>query len=449
MLTSRGQHRGVRGSAGAILTGSLPILFFYAALFRQMRNVPMLDDYPVFLGFILNFKQTPHLGAKLLLLLTTQHFEYKLVVAEAIAAIQWVITGKVNFLFLIFLGNLATLGMLWLYWRNCFTSQADLTRRMLLFLPIVYLLFSLNYAEAVDLAEFGLQIGATIFFTLVSIHFLIRPGRVALSLACVFALLACLSNANSLMLAPVGLLALLHRRKLSHFAAWTTTFALALAIYCYHYVPARMAADGAHVTLFHKLIFWLSFLGGATENMSRFPIKGLAIAVGLFGCVLFVWAWRTRFDRSQPFTFYATLWCLLTAVMVAVGRSGMGITLSLSLRYKVYSDLLLIFCYVFAVSRLDRPETPPHRKRQMYAAALAGAILLSSASDYFGYRFLVNRQRRVEIGFNQYAADPIHHPPMVSLTDQPLPPQEPEACRKLLNRAIAEGIYTLPPAAQR
>jgi hypothetical protein len=325
----------------------------------------------------------------------------------------------------------------------------SLTRRILLLLPVVYLLFSLNYAEAVNLAEFGLQIGATIFFALTSIHFLIRPGRFAIALACLFALLACLSNANSFMLAPVGLLALFPQRRLSRYAAWIATFAFALALFFYRYVPARMAQNGAHISIGQKLVFCLSFLGAATENMSRFPIKGLAIAVGLLSLILFAWACRTRFDRSHPFTFYTTLWCLLTAIMVAEGRSGMGITLSLSLRYKIYSDLLLIFCYVFAASRIDNPTTPPRRKRQFYATALAAAMLLSVASDYFGYKFLVNRQRRVEAGFDQYAADPIHNPPMVSLTDHPLPPQEPEACRITLNQAIAAGIYTLPPPARR
>jgi hypothetical protein len=437
----------------AIAAALLPVVVFYAALFSQMRNVPLLDDYPVFLGFLLNLKQAPTLGSKLLLLLTTQHFEYKLIVPEAIAALQWSLTGHVNFSFLIVLGNLAPLGMLWLFWKNDLTSELNLTRRILLLLPIVYLLFSLNYAEALDLAEFGLQIGATIFFALASIHCLIRPGRRALILACLFALLACFSNANSFLLAPIGLLILLPRRKAPRFVvyltAWIATFAAALAIYLYHYVPATMAADGAHVPLFQKLLFWLSFLGAATENMSRFPIKGLAIVVGALGLLLFAYACRTRFDRTHPFAFYTTLWCLLTAGMVAEGRSGTGLMLSLALRYKIYSDLLLIFCYVFIVSRFNTPATSPRRQRQLYATALVAAILLCTVSDIFGYRFLTNRQRRVEAGFNQYAADPAHNPPMVSLTDTPLPPQEPEACRHILNRAIAAGIYTLPPAAKR
>jgi hypothetical protein len=427
----------------------VPLVFFYAALVHEMRNLPLLDDYPVFLGFLLQFKQAPTLSAKLLLFLTNQHFEYKLIVPEAIAALQWSLTGHVNFTFLIIIGNLAIFGILLLLWQNHFAAEPSFTRRLLLFLPICYLLLSLNYAEAVDLAEFGLQIGLTIFLAFASLHFLIRPGLRALLFACLCALLAALCNANGLLLAPLGLLILWPRRKPLHLTLWFATTALAAGIYAFHYVPPTMAADGLRTPLPQKLLFYLSFLGAAVENMSRFPVKGAAIAVGLLMLVLFAHACRTRFYRTHPFAFHTTLWCLLTAVLVAQGRSGLGIALSLALRYKIFSDLLLIFCYVYAVTRLDVPTLAPHRKRQLYAAALTFAILLSAASDYFGWKFLTNRQRRVQQGFNLYAADPIHHPPMVSLTDQPLPPQEPEACRITLNRAIAAGIYTLPPPSKR
>ena len=433
----------------ALAAISFPIALFYAALFREMRNLPMLDDYPVFLGFILHLKQAPRLGSKLLLFLTTQHFEYKLIVPEAIATLQCALTGHVNFEFLIVLGNLAVLGLLWLLWRNCFATEHNLTRRLILFLPICYLLLSLNYAEAVDLAEFGLQIGLTIFLAFASVHFLIRPDRRALLLACLCALLASLCNANGLLLAPIGLLILWPRRKPLHFSLWIVTLTLAAGIYAFHYVRPTMAADGMHTPLPQKTLFYLSFLGAAVENMSRFPIKCAAIALGLLCIAIFVHAGRTRFYRSNPFTFYTTLWCLLTAVMVTQGRSGLGIALSLSLRYKIYSDLLLIFCYIYAVSRLDVPAFTPQRRHQLYAAALSFAVLLCVASDYFGWKFLTNRQQRVQKGFDLYAADTVHHPPMVSLTDQPLPPQEPEACRITLNQAIAAGIYTLPPPSKR
>jgi hypothetical protein len=433
----------------ALSAALLPVVFFYAVLLRNMRNVPQLDDYPLFLGFITTLRQTETLHAKLLLFLTTQHFEYKLILPEAIAAAQCALFGHVNFSFLILLGNLASLGILWLYWKNAFPSETHLLRRVLLLLPVCYLLFSLNYAEAVNLAEFGLQIGASIFFAFVAIHFLIRPSNRDLALACLFALLAVFSNANGFLLVIVGLPALASRRKAVHFLAWIVTFALALAVYLFHYVPVVMAANGIHRPLFEKLFYLLSFLGAATENMSRFPIKGGAIVIGALVLLLFLDACRTRFYRRQPFVFYATLWTILTAVVVAQGRSGMGITLSLSLRYKIFSDLLLIFCYVYAVNRFDTPAAHPSRKRSLYAAAVTISVLFSLFSDYFGYRFLTNRQHRVEFGIDQFAADPAHNPPMVSLTADPLPPPEPEICRGILNRAIAAGIYTLPPATRR
>jgi hypothetical protein len=437
-----------RFRAAAILA-LLPIAAFYLILFREMRNVPIIDDYPSILTFVVAFRLAPTWGQKLLLLITTQFHEYKLIFMNAVVALQVICLGHVNFSFFIVCGNLLVLGVLWLLWKHSFTAETDLARRVMLFVPVCFLLFQLNWTENLDWAICDLQTVPVLFFTLASLHLLLKPERRSFQWACLCALLGCFSSANAFLFAPIGFFLLLEKRRWKEIAAWITTFCVALALYLYKYTLIVRSDHGTNVSLLDKFLFYLSFLGGAVENMHRFPIKGGAIGIGLILLTAFCYSWRSGFRKANPFFFYMALWCLISGAMVAQERSGIGIILSLLSRYKVYCDFMLIYCYIYAVHRFDIVSLSPRRKRTFYYSALAAVIILAIVSDAAGYKFLANRQQRVELGLNEYTADPLKNVPMISENDQPIPQQEPEDDRILLNQAIALGVYKLPAPNER
>jgi hypothetical protein len=162
-----------------------------------------------------------------------------------------------------------------------------------------------------------------------------------------------------------------------------------------------------------------------------------------------VYAWRRGFRESHPFAFYSTVWVLLTAAVVAEGRSGGGIATSLTGRYKIYSDLLLVFCYFIVARFVEASSLALARKRQLYAVALTAILLFSAASDLLGYKLLLKRNRRVAEGIADYVADPAHNVPMVSISGDKDVGAAPLRARVILNESLAAGIYTLPPVAKR
>jgi hypothetical protein len=439
----------------ALCLALLPIAVFYVLLWHSMRNVPIIDDYHAIMEFALTLKQLPTLGQKLLWIVAAQHNDYKLILLHLIVAAQIALTGHISFSFLIATGNLLVLGILWLFWKHSFTGTSSLTsdiglaRRIVLFVPVSFLVMQLNWVENLDWALNDIQTIGVLFFSLACLHCLLREGRSSFALACVCAALSCFSSVNGFLLAPIGLLVLVPRRKWAQIAIWFATFALSLSMYLYHYVPFGVTKQLDGAPLWDKFVFLLSLLGAAVENMSRFPVKGAAIVLGVVMLTLVFIAARARYDRTNPFAAYTVLWVLLTCMLIAKGRSGFGITLSLMGRYKIYSDMLMVFCYVFAASSLQKASVAAVGKRVLYAAVLAFSALQCLGSDYFGYKFLLNRQRRVAAGINQYEADPSKNVPMVSLTDQPIPQEEPEHDRLILTRALQSGIYKLPPIAQR
>jgi hypothetical protein len=102
------------------------------------------------------------------------------------------------------------------------------------------------------------------------------------------------------------------------------------------------------------------FCGSVLENMHHRPVPYVSAAIGLGVLAVFVHAVRTRYDRRNAFFFYAAVWILLTGLVVANARTALGMELSLSSRYKIYCDLLLVFCYEYLLDRVGvRRQTVP------------------------------------------------------------------------------------------
>jgi hypothetical protein len=431
-------------AAGLLL---LPVAAFYALLAKYQRNVPIMDDYHAVIEFTLVMRRLPSVGSKLLWIVVAQHNDYKLILLHMLVAAQWAVTGRVSLEWIIVLGNVLVLGMLWLFWRHSFAQERDVSQRLLLFVPVAYLLMQLNWVENLDWAINDVQTVGVLFFAMACLHFLLQEGSGSFGAACACGVLACFSSANGFLLVVLGLPLLWHRRQWAQMAVWVAGFAAALGMYAYRYEPFGVTRQLQGATVAAKGVFLLSLMGSAVENMSRFPVKGSAIVLGALVLATFVAACWRRYDRSNAFAVYVAVWVLLSCALVTQGRSGSGITLSLTGRYKVYSDMLLVFCYVFVAERLAAKAV--RGRRMLYAAAVAATLLLCAGSDYFGRKFLANRQRRVAEGVNEFEADPTRNPPMIGLTDQPIPQAEPQHDRVVLNEAIATGVYRLPPKPQR
>lgn len=420
----------------------LPVVVAYAILYREMSPIPLLDDYDAIFAFLLHQQQLSSLGGKLLYIVEAQHVAYKLIFEHLVLYVQFLFIKRVSLVFLIVFGNFFLAVLLAIYWKAYFADEKDLTRRLILFLPVSYLLFSLNFAETVDWAMAGLQNLPVIFFSFAAIFFLTRSGRRGFGRACFCSALACMSSANGFLLAPIGLFVLLAERNYRRTIVWSGTFGIVLAMYLYHYVRGTaVPAASVHV----KGIFLLSFLGAGVENMHHHPIKDASVALGMMILLTFCHAIYTRYDRDHPFAFLSAAWILLTAILVADIRSSFGAEQSLSGRYKIYCNLLLIFCYGYAVHRL-KGYWPKQRWLRLYALTLVAVIGFNVASDIAGFKFLVRRRKLLDAGMKLYLADPANNSPVLNPNDAPLKEMGdwPEFARIQMNHAIERKIYVLP-----
>jgi hypothetical protein len=422
----------------------LPPLVAYGILIRFFTSVPIIDDYPELFAFAIDFEKAPSLFAKLSLLFTAQIGPYKLILDHAFVGLQLLLFGHMNFPVMILVGNLMPLFIFVLLWKHV---VRDGKHRVLLLLPVSLLLFSLNYAETLDWAMIGLQHPAVILFALMSLYLLVKPQVKSFVAACLFGILASATSANGLLLWPVGLLyLLLHDRSVVKLIGWITAIAITAFAYFFRFQSGSL---GAHGSLVGKLAFLTMFCGGALENMHHRPVPYISVLIGIFVLACFVHAVRTRYDRRDPFIFFSMIWLLFTAAVVANGRIAMGLQLSLSSRYKIFCDMLLICSYLYLLDRIrNRAVTSPSSQGASHflKAATAAALVVCIGGDVAGGHLLEVRKSRAETAMRQYDAAPQSASPMFLVEDVLSPPEieEENRARNELNEAIRLGIYTPP-----
>jgi hypothetical protein len=423
----------------------LPGIVAFGILYRQALPLPYQDDYGTILSFAADYDQLPSVATKGLYIAAAQSNEYKLGFEHSIVAAEIEVTHHLNFAFLTALGDLFLLPLAYLLWRTyrgdeSEEDEGDLNRRLLAFLPISFLFFSLTYWENLNWTTTGLVNIPVIFFSLLAIYLLlprkmIEPTRARLLLACLAAVLAAFSSANGFLLGPVGLLILFTRRAYARSLVWCASFLLPLAAYLYHYTRLVHPADiGSYAT---RPLFFLAFLG-----CGAIPFRWPAAVLGIVILRILWLALRTRFDRTNPVAVYFTVWIVATAALVAWVRGA--VSFAVGGRYSIYSILVLIFCYCFLGQYLP-DRWPEFDRRRFYRVCLTLAVCICVLADIHAYRKLDARRQMVLSGIELYRANPQINSPMIDQNLLKAYPDEAAYERDSLTNAIQKHIYTLPP----
>jgi hypothetical protein len=375
----------------------LPILFFYAYLFYMSRDIPLTDDYDAGLKFANHLVQLPDFSERLIYFIGAQHNEYKIFVGHGLVWLQLALTGHVNFAVLSILGNISVLFLAIVLWKM-FLPGFDLERRLALFLPVSLILFQYQYVETLNWPLPGVQNLPVVTCAIGSIYLLGRKTRGAFAAALGLVVIGIASSGNGFLIVFVGMLMLLIERMYARLAVWSLTAALCAWPYAYHY--DKMATQSAkHQSLLTQLSHpQFTYLFGFLGSAGRFPVPPGAIALGFALCVFFGWMIRRGYLRQDPVVGYCLFFILLTAIGVSGLRADLGLMQSMSSRYRIYSDLLLIFAW-FALVKMSRiAEAPTLRGSRLFVGVVTMSVLFCIAMDGIGIRNLRKRDRDLEHG---------------------------------------------------
>lgn len=143
---------------------SFTIASYYWTVVKYNVNIPCSDDYGVVLQFLNDYTSENSLLDKVGLLFN-QHVDHRVMFPRLVVLLDFFFQGHVNFLSIVIIGNL---GLVWIA-VLLFVSPPKQPAKILLFCPVVLLLFQLQHWENTGFPTASIQSFYVIFFVLASL----------------------------------------------------------------------------------------------------------------------------------------------------------------------------------------------------------------------------------------------------------------------------------------
>jgi hypothetical protein len=357
------------------------LLMYFRYVWSYSINIPYNDDFSALLGYVVNFKDAGLIVQLKSLLLP--HNEHIIWGTRLIGLLQYAIWGKLNFQWIILLGNTLLLAELFLLFK--------LFKKLNINSPFYFFLVALVLINP--------QYSATTFWAMAiwsNILVLVLSTCTVLSLvyekslwlSILLAALSMFSIGSGMMVWPVGFGILwLQSRGQAALITWSICAVVFASVYFY-----IMAAHPTHDTfiignLFLFPINVLAFIGSFGALAGGVIGQSAAIVLGatLIGISIKVGlAYRKNANKEMLALLGLVLFVFLTACSIAIFRSEKGLNIIVGSRYKQYSSLALAvgLMMVFRLTRLL--HWPQYQK-----GIVAGIVIFITFLSYFrdvGYR---------------------------------------------------------------
>lgn len=380
-------------------------------------NIPYNDDYPVILGGLIDLTQAQGLSGRIDVLFS-QYSENRIAVVRMIVLACYKICGQVRFDYLALAGNVFLALIAWSLIRISGASFRWHT------IPILFFLLNLqNWANSTwayaSVANYGY-----LFFSITAIYFASLPGALAL----VFSMLCCVigvfTQAGTLPALAVILAMLLYRRRYVYFAVFLAFSAVLTLSYFYGYKSPEYHPDILLGLIFvEKLVPFLTlFIGNSLEVGGRLGPAALGAAtLAFFAYLTFV----RRLYRDNLALYGVWLYMLALATLVSAGREELGLDISLSARYRIYSLIFVCLGYLSILQMVSR-----RGKRSFAVAWIVVAVAWSAIFSAVGYPAMRAKQSEYRHLYEQmmyHGAKIIYRPY--------------KGADELLKKAVSMGIY--------
>lgn len=333
----------------ALATTAIVIGSYFFIVYYYSVNIPFWDDY-THLNVIAEFINSDSLLEQIKLLFSL-HNEHRLVFARLITLAELMLSGEVNFITLIMLGNLSLLGIAVLLFLTFDKAHRQAFKwRTIYFLPAVLLIFNLSYFEASIWALAAVSSLVVIFLSFLCIFILIRSleQRSWWTWGAFLAgVLAAFSQGNGLFVLYVGVFLLILKKRFATATYWGVGTGIISILYFYHYKSPGFHYDqnGIFAILGMALHYLTLFLGA----WSKMPML-----VGATFLTLFLYLVMSGLHKRNIIFFGFLIFIFLSALAASASRYEIGIDQALSSRYKIYSLLFFAILYLSIFEFLDK-----------------------------------------------------------------------------------------------
>lgn len=444
-----------------VYLGILFCAFQYAAIavmsVRTSVNIPIEDDYDALFAFLNGYSRVPSLRERAMIVLTTQHTNYKLILLHTLLVAQYGLLGHVNLRVLELLGDatlLVSATLLWFFVRGPVTGRQ---RQLWTWVPACLFFLAPLYWRNINWPLCAVQNLSIVMFALATALCVRYRGALSAALLLAGIVLSVATSGNGFFIAIIVVGMLLLQRRFRLAAVASAVLAALIALYSIGYFTYAIAPPLSPLETLKAFVFFpFTFLGNAAAH--PYP----AVVLGIILVCIFVWLCTLQWYRLDPASFSAALFCIVTALGATVSRHRYGWEAGLTDRYSIYSVLLIaleiIGLAVVSDVRNDVFESsqPDPRagfirrfasNRAAVAVLVAAAVLFGLRADRTAYTRLKARHDLLIIHLIQWERNPSA---LTLVPDEESYMSTPDWLRlraqfqEELSQSIALGLY-IPP----
>lgn len=355
--------RDIAWKAFVLAALAAPPAFFYFTVLRFAVNVPHHDDYDSILTFMLSYQDADGPAAKIRLIFA-QNFEHRIALVYVASLAIYKLTGAIDFSAMIYFGALGLSGLaLALY-----LMLPGMERKPLYFIPVILLIFQMQFTETVFWAMASISNFYVLFFSFSSLLLLNREGRHYLAGAFFLAALSSVTQGSGVFTFAVCAVLLAFKRDFRGLAVWLALSAVVLSLYFGFYEkPANHPSviKAVFEAPVRSLEYFITFIGASFP----FPFIAGLILISVF--LLLSWM---GYHRKNKAVYCALIFIFLTGIAAAMTRSGFGVEQALSSRYRIVSALFPILTYM---ALMEYSIGSRFWSRFSFPAILAGSLFFN------------------------------------------------------------------------
>lgn len=411
-----------------------PLILVGMTVLKYAIDLPYWDDYIVH-SHLISLKSDSGILRKLSRLFD-QHWEHRIVWTRSIFFLYYKLTGQLNYYNLTLVGFSGLIFLVALLYRVFRKTQLDL----LYFLPIPFLLLTLQSHENLIWAMASIQNFYILFFALGAFYQLAYPSRPAFGLALFLAVLGSFTSGNGFLIFLIGAFLLFWQQKYRRGIVWLIVGAGCVIAYFFSYnrvtffpspflfgylewIKAFFVFAGAFIDTYpytkpvaigYENPVWLTIvLGVLVIGFASWHLIRLLIAhfpSNRRSAQTTTWFWPVFFVGSL-------LFLLATDAMTVYSRVGFGgSSYMLQSRYKIYSGLLISICYLYALW-LYKKEV---RLQYIWGITLLITLPISLYADYQCLEGIINQRRKTVASYltwrlqtpikEQQSFESVYHP---------------------------------------
>lgn len=363
---------------------ALSVAAHYYVLFQYASNIPKIDDYTDIFRFINRYRDATGWYEKLVLIFE-QHTSHRTAFSRLIYTIMYGLFGQINLKILILIGDLSTLGIIYLF------SEAFRKKESHLYFGAFSAIFLLNLQswEGMLWAMTALSNYCVVFFALASISALVSERKGCFPWAVALAFLSSFSQGNGVFIWLIGFVYLVidgRGRGLGRVSIWAIFASISMTFYFYNYeFMSAPAIGGEHVSIvemLRRVFFWfITFMGSCwvfeSGNTQLAAMIGFFIAVCAIPAFMFL-------RKRAPALGYFIIFVLMSGAIASYSRSSwLNDSFALSSRYRIYSVYLSAVIFLAAYLYLEEKAVFRNAtKIVLMMVALAHTTVSYAASFY-------------------------------------------------------------------